>query len=380
MLAIGNWLAPSIIGLGGPRLAMVIGSITYLFFIVTFFFPKTWLLYFASAIIGLGASVIWTGQGNYLTLNCDSTTMSTNSGVFWAMLQCSMLFGNFFVYMVFQGKSEIDSSMRKLIFSVLTGICAVGVVVLALLRPALNKDGQTVAKRSVGPIKAFKEAVAMLAKKEMLLLCVTFFYTGLELSFYSGVYSPSIGFTLNINGAKELVGLSGIFIGIGEIAGGLLFGLLGKKTTRWGRDPVVILGLIVHLVSFFLIFLNLPDKSPLGDTNDEAMITSNGVIAILCSALLGFADACYNTQIYTAIGITFPDNSAPAFAIFKFTQSIAAACGFFYSSQIGLYAQLAILLVTSILGTATFCLVEFLIRRRKARTHQIGGEDAKFEP
>lgn len=55
----------------------------------------------------------------------------------------------------------------------------------------------------------FKVAVAKIRK-----------ISGLELSFYSGVYSSSIGFTKNFGEiAKQLVGLSGIFIGVGEVLG-----------------------------------------------------------------------------------------------------------------------------------------------------------------
>lgn len=56
-------------------------------FLVSFLWPTTFLLYFMSAVIGFGASIIWTGQGTYLTLNSDSATMSRNSGIFWALLQ-----------------------------------------------------------------------------------------------------------------------------------------------------------------------------------------------------------------------------------------------------------------------------------------------------
>ena len=95
-------------------------------------------------------------------------------------------------------------------------------------------------------------------------------HTGLELSFFSGVYSPSIGFTTQIGeSAKQLVGLSGIFIGVGEVFGGVSFGLLGARTSnKLGRDPIVILGFIIHLIAFFLIFLNLPNAANLGDTSD----------------------------------------------------------------------------------------------------------------
>jgi len=56
-------------------------------FIMSFSIPHTWLLYLASCIIGVGAALIWTGQGNYLTLNSSEDTISRNSGVFWALLQ-----------------------------------------------------------------------------------------------------------------------------------------------------------------------------------------------------------------------------------------------------------------------------------------------------
>lgn len=62
-------------------------NIWFSMFLASFLWPTTFLLYFMSAVIGFGASVIWTGQGLYLTLNSDSSTMSRNSGVFWALLQ-----------------------------------------------------------------------------------------------------------------------------------------------------------------------------------------------------------------------------------------------------------------------------------------------------
>jgi hypothetical protein len=56
-------------------------------FIASFLKPSTWLLYMLSAFLGVGAALLWTGQGNFLTLNSDDETMVRNSGIFWAMLQ-----------------------------------------------------------------------------------------------------------------------------------------------------------------------------------------------------------------------------------------------------------------------------------------------------
>lgn len=149
------------------------------------------------------------------------------------------------------------------------------------------------------------------------------YFPGLELSFFSGVYSPSIGFTLAIgDGAKQLVGMSGICIGIGEVTGGVLFGLLGSSK-RFGRDLIVIMGFVLHIVSFGLIFINLPNSAPFGDTHEVSFFNPPLVsVALGCSLLLGFGDACFNTQIYSMLGGVFAKNSAAAFAIFKFTQVI----------------------------------------------------------
>lgn len=190
--------------------------------------------------------------------------------------------------------------------------------------------------------------------------------TGLELSFFSGVYSPSIGFTNRIGeSAKQLVGLSGVCIGLGEVFGGVLFGLLGTKTNRLGRDPIVIIGFIVHILSFFLIFLNLPNDAPFGETDNIAFIDPPiPWIALICSALLGFGDSCFNTQIYSMLGGNFAKNSVAAFAIFKFTQSVAAAISFIYSSHLGLRIQMSILAIFGTIGTICFCYVEWTSRRK----------------
>lgn len=101
----------------------------------------------------------------------------------------------------------------------------------------------------------------------MLLLGAVFWYTGLELSFFSGVYTTALGRmnSLDSSGNQKNVGLAGMLIGIGEITGGLIFGIFGTKTVKWGRDPIVLIGYFVHMVAFFLIFLNFKPDSTLTD-------------------------------------------------------------------------------------------------------------------
>lgn len=53
-------------------------------------------------------------------------------------------------------------------------------------------------------------------------------------------------------------------------------------------------------------------------------------------------------------------------------QSVAAAISFFYSSHLGLRAQLGILVITGTIGTACFCIVEWSAKRRaREESHDV---------
>ncbi len=44
-------------------------------------------------------------------------------------------------------------------------------------------------------MEAARRSLRLLKTRKMFLLMWTFFYTGLELTFFSGVYGPCVGFT-----------------------------------------------------------------------------------------------------------------------------------------------------------------------------------------
>nr|XP_002126089.1 UNC93-like protein MFSD11 isoform X1 [Ciona intestinalis] len=377
VFAFANWLAPSVVSLLGAKYSMVFGGITYTLYLSSFIKPVTATLYIGSVLIGIGAAVLWTGQGAFLTMNSDEVTMGRNSGIFWAMLQCSLLIGNIYVFFAWQGVTTILDHQRIPLYIALTSVCALGTALLFILMrqptqpPEVDDettDENQVEVREKSPLKeaweALLDSVRLFMTPNMMILSITFFYTGLELTFFSGVYTTAVGATKMFGeDSDKLVGLTGIMIGVGEILGGALFGIFGKKLTRYGRDPVVLLGGVVHLASFFLIFINIPDDAPIHGTHDQAYIYPNQYLAVSCGFLLGLADACFNTQCYAIIGTCYPDNSAPAFALFKFEQSLAAAIGFFYSSHLALKWQLLILVVFAVGGTSSFFVVERKTRR-----------------
>ncbi|XP_060921834.1 UNC93-like protein MFSD11 [Labrus mixtus] len=379
-----NLIAPSVVTVIGPQLSMFFSGLLYSGYIAMFIYPYTWSFYTASVLVGIGAAVLWTAQGNVLAINSTDTTIGRNSGIFWALLQFSLFFGNLYIYCAWHGHVHITDKDRQTVFISLTVISLVGCFLFFLIRrpdpdpdPAPSEASEallqgesiesssTVSSAHVGlcsqALDAFVKACKMFVTKEMLMLSLSIGYTGLELTFYSGVYGTCIGAMTRFGqDAKSLIGISGIFIGIGEILGGGVFGML-NKWNRFGRNPVVLLGLITHFIAFYLIFLNIASDAPLAPeagTELQAYITPSVPVAMLCSFLLGLGDSCFNTQLLSIIGFMFRDNSAPAFAVFKFIQSIMAALAFFYSNYLLLHWQLLILVVMGFLGSMTFFMAE----------------------
>ncbi|NXE82580.1 MFS11 protein, partial [Cochlearius cochlearius] len=371
-----NLISPSVVAIVGPQLSMVVSGIFYSLYIAVFIQPATWAFYTASVFIGIAAAVLWTAQGNCLTVNSNENTIGRNSGVFWALLQSSLFFGNLYIYFAWQGKTHISESDRRTVFIALTVISLVGTVLFFLIRKQEDTKApgeEDSANEILGDssdtsfilisIYVFTEkSIKLSFTKEILLLSVTTAYTGLELTFFSGVYGTCIG-AVNRFGSEEksLIGLSGIFIGVGEIVGGGVFGLLSKNN-RFGRNPVVMLGIIVHFIAFYLIFVNMPNDAPIAPmegTDDVAYMIPSKEVAIFCSFLLGLGDSCFNTQLLSILGFLYSEDSAPAFAIFKFVQSICAAVAYFYSNYFLLQWQLLIMVVVGFFGTITFFTVEW---------------------
>uniref|UniRef100_A0A672GSF1 Major facilitator superfamily domain containing 11 n=1 Tax=Salarias fasciatus TaxID=181472 RepID=A0A672GSF1_SALFA len=359
-----NLIAPSVVTLIGPQFSMFFSGLLYSGYIAMFIYPYTWTFYTASVLVGIGAAVLWTAQGNVLAINSSDRTIGRNSGIFWALLQFSLFFGNLYIYCAWHGHDHITDKDRRTVFISLTVISLVGCFLFFLIRKPEPPPSDTV-KSLLGVTSALRstvQACKMFTTREMLLLSVSIAYTGLELTFYSGVYGTSIGAMTRFGkDAKSLIGISGICIGVGEILGGGVFGLL-NKSSRFGRNPVVLLGLIIHYLAFFLIFLNIANDAPLAPeagTDLQAFITPSIGVALFCSFLLGLGDSCFNTQLLSIIGFTFRDNSAPAFAVFKFIQSIAAALAFFYSNYLLLQWQLLILVLLGFLGSTTFFMAEW---------------------
>ncbi|XP_023269487.1 UNC93-like protein MFSD11 [Seriola lalandi dorsalis] len=379
IFSFSNLLAPTVVTVIGPKVTMILSGLLYSGYIAVFIIPSTWSFYLTSVLIGIGAAMLWTAQGHFLVENSEASTINRNTGMFWALLQCSMFFGNLYIYLDWNGKTEITDSSRKNIFLSLLVASVLGTLSFLVLRKShqeeemlSEEEGRSLlstrmmykhrASTAMQDAKSEMKTILQLLKtKTILLLSPCMAYSGLELSFYSGVYGTCIGATTQFGeAAKGLIGISGIVVGIGEIVGGGLFGLLCKNN-RFRRTSVVFLGMVVHFIAFYLVFLNIPDDAPVvfkTTTQKTPYLTPSVSIALLCSFLLGLGDSCFNTQLYSILGRVYAEHSTPAFAIFKFIQSVFAAVAFFYSGYVLLMWQLLLMIILGFTGTLCFFVVE----------------------
>uniref|UniRef100_A0A9J7X7F7 Major facilitator superfamily domain containing 11 n=1 Tax=Cyprinus carpio carpio TaxID=630221 RepID=A0A9J7X7F7_CYPCA len=355
-----NLIAPSVIAVIGPQLSLFFSGLVYSGYIAVFIHPYTSSFYTLSVLLGIAAAVLWTAQGNLLTINSKDSTIGRNSGIFWALMQFR------YILLVLKNVVLVSDKDRQTVFITLTVISLVGNFLFFLIQrpdpePAPSDASESPLPADISDSSSVK-SIQLAMTKEMLLLSIPFAYSGLELTFYSGVYGTCLGAMTQFgDDAKGLIGLSGILIGVGEILGGGVFGIL-DKCNRFGRNPVVFLGIFTHIVAFYLIFLNIASDAPVAPeegTQMQAFIQPSVTVALICSFLLGLGDSCFNTQLISIVGFLFREDSASAFAVFKFVQSITAAVAFFYSNYLLLHWQLLIMVLTGFLGTITFFVVEW---------------------
>jgi len=362
VFAFASWGAPSVVVAVGPRLSMILAALTYLFNITQYLYLNKYSVYPASVIIGLGAPVIWTAQGTFLSQNSDEKTITRNSGIFWAMNMSSAFIGNMFAYFLFRNEESIEKDTRITLGAVLTAVSTAGILLMFLFRPATWAQKKKEEQPSM--LDTLRQSWSLFTTKEMLLFSITLFFTGLSQTMWGGVFAACIGFTGGFGESrKALATLNGVIIASGEVIGGVLFGFLGHLTVKRGRHPIIILGFVISIAAYVLMFINFPQDATLGETEKEGLISPNTGLALFTSFLLGFSDACFNTQVNAILGGVFKEQAASAFGIFKFVQSLASMISFFYSAYIGFYWQLLIIIIFDVLGTAAAVRLELRSRR-----------------
>ncbi|XP_015781388.1 UNC93-like protein MFSD11 isoform X2 [Tetranychus urticae] len=347
----------------GAGKALTIGGIAFCLSFSTFLYPLKYGYICASLLLGFANAVTWTAQGNYLAMVSDEKSITRNTGILWTISMSSAVFGNLLIVYTFEGKEKINSSTRILTYSILVILGFFGVILSLFLKKFESSKSED-DKIVESPLKGFSTAIKYFTTKTMLLISVIAIFIGLEITFFSGLYSTSIAFTRAFGvDRKKYSGECGLLIGIGEILAGLI-SMLSSKCKKPGI-AILISAYLIYLGTFSCIYVNLPAASTLLETAEPAIFESNLYLALLCAVLLGLCDGLFGTQMNEFISVVYKENSSAPFAIFSSLQSLSGGALFFLSNYIDLHSHLIILATGATLGSIAFCLANAAENKKK---------------
>lgn len=287
--------APKLLSVIGPKGCMVLGMTPYAALVASFLAPPVcaddaagtgvcwsagaiWALRLTTAVLlGVGAPILWTGQGVYLgrlaahearRVACcgvndegadDGTAqmLKRYNGVFWTAFQLSGATGLVSSSLVLTLVQS--SSAATYLFIGLSACCGVGLVVVVFCLPALPPVASALADERAGEgglaggLAAEAEAGAeqqvtvlstlyLCASPRMLLLVPNIVYNGLSLGFVWYMYNT---FVFGSGLGTSFVGFGGA---LGYLANALATSGMSRVASRCGQLPTMALATLAHAV------------------------------------------------------------------------------------------------------------------------------------
>ncbi|KAM3272651.1 hypothetical protein ACQJBY_042642 [Aegilops geniculata] len=348
--------SPVVRWLGASR-ALVIGTSGYLLFILANLVPTWYTMVPASLYLGFTASIIWVGQGTYLTSAAlshardnnlpDGPTLGSFNGEFWGVFASTQVIGNLIsLALLRNGKDGGSITGKNLLFVVFLGCMIIGIVLMCLLSKRDEKRDNASTHSSFGAM--LKYIVAPLKDRRMILLIPLIAYSGLQQAFVWAVFTKSIVTPVlgisGVGGAMAIYGASDVVCSL--VAGRFTSGLHSATF-------IVSVGAIVQaVVLFWLLLFYSPMEGLLG-----------AAIPLFIGALWGVGDGVLNTQLSALLGLLFEDVKEAAFAQLKVWQSGAIAAIFFLSPSITLQAMLILMAASLVVSFGLFLLLTLVVEK-----------------
>ncbi|KAH1195129.1 UNC93-like protein 3 [Glycine max] len=343
----------------GSKNALLIGTTGYVLYVAANLKPNWYTLVPASVYLGFCASIIWVGEGTYLTSAARSHSTDNNlheiavigdfNGEFWAVYALHQFIGNLITFALLSDDQQEGSTKgTTLLFIVFLFIMTFGAILMCFLRKrsANSKGQQELSGADAGACASLKSLSKSLASAlsdvKMLLIIPLIAYSGLQQAFVWAeftkyVVTPAIG----ISGVGSSMAAYGAFDGICSLLAGRLTSGLTSITT------IVSVGLFAQAVVLVLLLLNFSISSGFLGT----------VYILFLAGLLGIGDGVLMTQLNALIGILFKHDTEGAFAQLKIWQCATIAIVFFFAPLISFKAVLVIMLALLCFSFCIFLLL-----------------------
>ncbi|KAL6847365.1 hypothetical protein ACP4OV_023218 [Aristida adscensionis] len=341
----------------GPKRALVVSTSGYVLFILSNLVPTWYTMVPASLYLGFTASIIWVGQGTYLTSAAlsharennlpEGPTLGSFNGEFWGTFASTQVIGNLIsLALLRNGKDGGSVTGKNLLFVVFLACMIVGIVLMCLLSKRDEKRDNATTHSSFGAM--LKYIIAPLKDWRMLLIIPLIAYSGLQQAFVWAVFTKSIVTPVlgisGVGGAMAIYGASDVVCSL--VAGRLTSGLHSATF-------IVSVGSIVQaVVLFWLLLFYSPMDGLLG-----------AAIPLFIGALWGVGDGVLNTQLSALLGLLFEDVKEAAFAQLKVWQSGAIAVIFFLSPSITLQAMLILMTTALFISFGSFLFLTLVVEK-----------------
>ncbi|KAI9209690.1 major facilitator superfamily domain-containing protein [Polychytrium aggregatum] len=317
-------VSSTIVKLLGSRRTMMLGSICYLVLEIcniiavqnsTNELIQYMLLMPSSVLLGLGASILWTGHGKWMTELSTKETMGTYSGIFFGIYQSSIILGALLPALLLIVKIPTVT-----VLAITTSLGFVGVLLMEFIchrpMPEEPEDEQPVqaSTQTLSLGNRLLETVRMIKYRNIVLLLPLAYVYAFEMAFYSGTIPLFINSSDSQDQTRDLAMKLYVTATSGS-ANVVVSVIVGKLLDKLGARPIslVLLGVfgtVVILLTALNPFNNLP---------------------LLFGVAPGFGttEAIIMTLTYSLLGKLFDRSiAAPAFAFHRFNMAFGTGLGF----------------------------------------------------
>lgn len=355
-------IASSVVRFMGSKNAVLLGTSGYWLFIAANLKPTWYTMVPASLYLGFAASIIWVGQGTYLTSTARSqardyhlhegTVIGNFNGEFWGMFASHQFVGNLISLAILRNGTEGSTSGTTLLFTVFLCSMTLGTILMCFLSKRVDGGVEGPKESSVSLYSSLtslsKSVITPLLDVRMLLIIPLIAYSGLQQAFVWAEFTKEIVTpALGVSGVGGSMAVYGAFDAICSLTAGRLTS--GIFSITW----IVSAGLFLQAVVFLWILL-------------KYSLTS-GVLGIvyplLMAAMLGIGDGVINTQLSALLGILFKHDTEGAFAQLKVWQSASIAVVFFINPYISLQVMVAIMLAALFVAAGGFLVLSLRIEK-----------------
>ncbi|XP_078429262.1 major facilitator superfamily protein [Wolffia australiana] len=341
----------------GSKNALILGSTGYWLFIAANLKPYWYTMIPASLFLGYAASIIWVGQGTYLSsaarshakdgLLPEGKALGKFNGEFWGIFASTQVVGNLVSLALLRGNDKEGIKGTTLLFSVFLGSMTLGTALLCFLqkrdeREASLSEFSAVVENSTIRV-LLQSIISPLRDWRMLLIIPLFVYSGLQQAYVwseltKHVITPAFG----VSGVGGAMAIYGAFDAVCSfIAGRFTSGIPSIAFTICG-------GSLVQFAALLWLLLK------------HSGIDRGTLYPLLVAAGWGVGDGVFNTQLSSLLGLIFRDNTEGAFAQLKVWQSASTSVVFFVSPHISFPGMSLMLLICLLLSLLPFL---FLVNR-----------------